>query len=493
MACSGQSRIRRLSELLAGIAAVSRACDRDIRGLSQDSRCVQPGWLFVAVPGQRVDGRDYIADATTRGAVAVVFEPAGTDDMAALSVPALAVIDLKFQAGIIADRFYGSPSKQLQVIGVTGTNGKTTCTHLLAQALEFGGARCGLIGTLGSGFFGALKDAAHTTPDAIAVHRQLAEFLAAGAAFACIEVSSHGMDQGRVKGVAFDTAVFTNLSQDHLDYHGDMVAYGLAKSRLFTVPGLQNAVINVDDDHGRALLKRTRGQIKTLSYGVHNGEIRAETVTPRPNGLDMCVVSPRGQVVFHAPLIGHFNAANVLAVLATLSILGVALEDAARRLSRVKPVAGRMECFGGDAVRPLVVVDYAHTPDALEKVLMALREHTTGRLFCVFGCGGDRDRGKRPLMGEQAERFADTVVLTDDNPRHESPAAIVAEIRAGMRREPRVIHDRVAAIHWVLNQAGASDVVLVAGKGHEESQQIGDHRRPLSDRRTVVDLLGLAA
>ncbi len=461
-------------------------------GLALDSRAVQPGGLFLALSGEKTDGRDYVNDAVRRGATAVVYEARGDRDPPELPVPAFGVANLKMLVGRIADRFFGAPSRQLYVIGVTGTNGKTTCAHLIAQALDAPDARCGVIGTVGNGFPDALNATTHTTPDAVSLHRMLAEFVRAGARYVCMEVSSHGLEQGRVEGVAFDLAVFTNLSHDHLDYHGDMAAYAATKARLFDTPELKHAVINCEDDYGATLAATVRARVPTTTYGLARGDVHAIAVAPDLDGLGLRCATPRGEFSTHAPLFGRFNAANLLAVAAALLVAGLAPAAIGQRLAHARAVAGRMERFGGGDT-PMVVVDYAHTPDALEKVLLALREHTGARLYCVFGCGGDRDRGKRPRMGEAAERLADVVVITDDNPRHEPPQAIVAEILAGTRTQPRVIHERRAAIGWALAQARAGDIVLVAGKGHEDYQQVGDRRLPYSDRATVSALLGKAA
>jgi UDP-N-acetylmuramoyl-L-alanyl-D-glutamate--2,6-diaminopimelate ligase len=482
------ARAMRLSELLDGLGRPSGGRDPEVTGLQIDSRRVHPGDLFLAFPGVRADGRAYITDAVARGAAAVAFET-GDFTPPAVGVPALGVERLRERAGTLADRFFGSPSRRLVVVGVTGTNGKTTCTQLLAQALDGAAGRCAVIGTLGYGFPGELNESLHTTPDAVTVHRLLAEFLDAGARYASMEVSSHALDQGRVNSVAFDVAVFTNLTRDHLDYHGDMEAYGGAKASLFDTPGLKYAVVNHDDAFGRALGERLRGRVPVLSYGLEGGDVRAREVTLSRAGITLRVATLAGEVAFSSPLFGRFNAANLLAVLATLLALDLPLSEAARMLATARPAPGRVEHFGGDGSRPLVVVDYAHTPDALEKVLSTLRDHLRGRLVCVFGCGGDRDRGKRPQMGRIAETLADEVVVTDDNPRHESPAAIVAEIRAGMQRAPKILHDRRAAIAQAIALAGADDIVLIAGKGHEDYQQFGDERRPYSDRATVRELL----
>ena len=480
----------RLSALLAGLIDAPLADDPTINGLTLDSRRVQPGWLFIAVPGARADGRAYLAGAYGRGAAAAVYEAKDFKSDARYT-NAIAVKNLREHIGTIADRFHGSPSQRLQVIGVTGTNGKTTTTNLLAQALDTPLARCGLIGTLGSGFPGQLDPSLHTTPDALSVHALMAKFVNAGAKSVCMEVSSHALDQARVGGVAFDIAVFTNLTRDHLDYHGDMDAYGAAKAKLFEVPDLKAAVINQDDRFGQTLI--SRAHVPVMSFGLKGGDVHLRRLTPSIHGLSMTVVTPAGEVELQSPLLGRFNAANLLAVLAVLLVLEMPLAEAAARLAKAQPVAGRMERFGGGDKQPLVVVDYAHTPDALEKVLQALREHTSGKLLCVFGCGGDRDRGKRPQMGRIAEELADGVIITNDNPRHEDPAVIINEIVAGMQGTPRAIPDRTQAIRTALAAARCGDIVLVAGKGHEDYQEIGDQRFDYSDRNTVRALLKGAA
>ncbi len=481
-----------LRKLLEGFADVSESDDRAVTGLAIDSRAVSPGDCFVAFPGVAHDGRQFITDAVARGAAAVVYEADG-DEQGAHAVPCIGIPRLRDRLGPIADRFHGSPSHRLAVIGVTGTNGKTTCTQLLAQALDRPDARCLVIGTLGYGFPGALNSSLHTTPDAVTVHRVLDEAVRAAATHAAVEVSSHALDQGRVNAVAFGVAVFTNLTRDHLDYHGDMARYGAAKAGLFGLPGVTHAVVNSDDPFGRELLGGFGKNIRVVTYGLQSGGVTARSLKLTPHGMQLRVSSPAGPAQLSSPLFGRFNAYNLLGCFATLITLGFDAKEAAHRLSQARPAAGRMERFGGGKDAPLAVVDYAHTPDALEKALAALREHAKRRLVCVFGCGGDRDRGKRPLMGAIAERLADDVILTDDNPRTEDPDAIVAEIRAGMSKEPRVIRDRAAAITEALAAAGPNDIVLIAGKGHEDYQQIGAERRPYSDRDTVRDLVGVAA
>ncbi|HYA39485.1 MAG TPA: UDP-N-acetylmuramoyl-L-alanyl-D-glutamate--2,6-diaminopimelate ligase [Candidatus Methylomirabilis sp.] len=490
---TASTETRRLRELLDGIVRVPGLANREIGGLQTDSRRVRRGDLFLALPGMVADGRDYIGDAVAGGAAAVVYESNDGYALDGAPVPALAVADLRRKIGFIADRFYGSPSRRLVVVGVTGTNGKTTCTQLLAQALDRPPRRCAVIGTLGSGYPGALNASLHTTPDAVTVQRLMAEFLVHGASHVSMEVSSHALEQGRVNGIAFHVAVFTNLTRDHLDYHGDMESYGAAKAGLFAMEGLQYAVINHDDSFGLGLLADIDARIKTLSYGIEGGDVRARELRLSPEGIHLLIATPAGDTELRSPLIGRFNAYNLLAVLATLLALGVELKEAVARLSRAYAPPGRAERFGGVKGLPLVVIDYAHTPDALEKILLALREHAHGTLWCVFGCGGDRDRGKRPVMGEIAERLADAVVLTDDNPRHESGDTIIRDIVGGMTATPRIVRDRRCAIAEAVGEAGEGDIVLIAGKGHEDYQQVGDTRLPYSDRDAVREILGVAA
>lgn len=460
--------------------------------IAADSRRVTPGSLFLAYPGERTDGRRHIAEAIVQGAAAVLWENEGFDWNPDWQVPNLPVAGLRAQAGCIASEFYGHPVAGLWSIGITGTNGKTSCSHWLAEALTRLGRRTALVGTLGNGFPGALAPAHNTTPDAVLLHGMLAQYRREGASCFTMEVSSHGLSQGRVNGMRFDVAVFTNLSRDHLDYHGNMEAYGRAKRQLFEWPGLAHAVINADDDFGAALLRTLpRAGLRLHGYGLQSGEIRGRNLRLDDAGLTMDVSLPGGDVRLEAPqLLGRFNAYNLLAVLAALLASGVAADAAVRVLREVAPVAGRMQRLGGGSV-PLVVIDYAHTPDALEKVLLALREQTRGRLVCVFGCGGNRDRGKRPLMGEVASALADEVVVTSDNPRHEDPHAIIDDIVAGMRGNYRIEADRAAAIHEAVGAAAAGDVVLIAGKGHEDYQEIGSRRLPFSDldvaRRVLED------
>ncbi len=491
-----------LSELLAGLVEVDAARERTVRGITLDSRQAAAGGLFLARAGEASHGLDHLDQALANGAVAVVCEAGGAwtperiDALAANSaVPVWRIDELAGQAGVIASRFYGRPSHDMRVVGITGTNGKTSCSHFLAQALAPDEV-CGILGTLGYGLPGALQPASHTTPDPAALQGLLADLHRRGAASVAMEVSSHALAQGRAAGVLFDTAVFTNLSRDHLDFHGDMAEYGAVKARLFQTAGLGRAVINADDALGRSILHGLPREVQGIAYGqsLSVDEIRTiaprwlvgERVSARDGGLRAELRSSWGEGELTTPLLGRFNISNLLAVLGVLLARGLELNVALDRLATLSPLPGRMEAFGGGS-QPLAVVDYAHTPDALEQALIALREHAHGELVCVFGCGGERDPGKRPLMGEIAERLAERVIVTDDNPRCEDGDAIVDDIVSGMRHPQavQVERDRARAIHAAIKGAKAGDVVLVAGKGHEDYQQAGDLRLPFSDREQV--------
>ena len=449
--------------------------------LSADSRQIRPGDVFLAFPGQVHDGRQHIPAAIQAGAVAVVWEPEGYNDTIEWAVPNFPVPGLKVQAAELAAIWCGEPSANLWLVGVTGTNGKTSCSHWLAGTLTQLGRQTAVVGTLGNGFMGALEGTSHTTPDAVTLQHLLAGYKDVGATGVAMEVSSHALDQGRVSGVKFDVAVLTNLSRDHLDYHGDMAAYAHTKAKLFDWPGLSWAVLNQDDELGRRLLADLKGgHVKTLSYGLEQGDIHAEGLELSSQGMRMQVVTPWGSGELISSLIGRFNVANLLACLGALLASDIPLAQALAALSHVKPVAGRMQRLGG-AGRPHVMVDYAHTPDALEKTLSTLRDLTQGRLHCVFGCGGGRDKGKRPLMGAVAAAFADRAIVTSDNPRNEEPADILADILAGMPPGQTARVDRAEAIQTAIAEAGCDDIVLIAGKGHEEYQEVLGQRLPFSD------------
>ncbi|NTV93823.1 MAG: UDP-N-acetylmuramoyl-L-alanyl-D-glutamate--2,6-diaminopimelate ligase [Thiobacillus sp.] len=459
-------------------------------GMTADSRKVGPGDIFLAMPGGVHDGRRYIPAAVAAGAAGVVWEAEGYAWPAELKLPNWPVAGLGGRAAELAGDWWGRPSETLWLVGITGTNGKTSCSHWLADCLGRLGRKTAVIGTLGNGFPDELAGASHTTPDAVTLQGLLAGYRDAGAAGVAMEVSSHALDQGRVAGVAFDVAVLTNLSRDHLDYHGDMAAYAHAKARLFDWPGLKWAVLNLEDELGRRLHADLAGRpVERLGYGIDCGEVRGSGLRLDADGLSMTVDTPWGRGDLKAALMGRFNADNLLACLAALLASGIALDDALAVLSQVRPAPGRMHRIAGPADAPAVVVDYAHTPDALEKALATLRPLTRGRLICVFGCGGGRDKGKRPLMGEVAARLADLAIVTSDNPRHEDPADIVAEIRVGMAGRERVELDRARAIAGAIAEARPGDVVLIAGKGHEDYQESQGVRRPFSDIATAEHLL----
>jgi UDP-N-acetylmuramoyl-L-alanyl-D-glutamate--2,6-diaminopimelate ligase len=454
-------------------------------GVADDSRQVEPGDLFLAYPGDLADGRQYIADAIKRGAVAVLWQP---DEKfawnSALTVTNLPVDALRPLAGPIAHAVYGHPSEALSLIAITGTNGKTTISQCIGQAYP---KPCAIIGTLGAGFPEALVETGFTTPEATTLMRYLAKFRAAGAAACALEASSIGIEEGRMNGARVDVAVFTNFTRDHLDYHGTMEAYAAAKEKLFAWPRLRTAIINLDDEQGLKLMRETNA-MRVLGYGIGEARrdfpalVRAEALTDTPFGQRFNLVLPNGRAVVDTNLVGRYNISNLLAVAAVLSDAGVQPAEVARRLSELNAPPGRMERVGG-AGEPLIVVDYCHTPDALENALATLREVAAargGRLCVVFGCGGDRDKGKRPQMGQLAAAKADRVLVTSDNPRSEAPQAIINDILAGMA-SAEVEADRAAAIRQVVLAADVNDVILLAGKGHEAYQEIAGIRHPFSD------------
>ncbi len=454
-----------------------------IRELTLDSRKVRPGDLFLAVPGAQHDGRDHIADAVSRGAVAVAYEAVDAHVSEAAGAELIPIKGLASQLSAIAGRFYGEPSRALRLVGVTGTNGKTSVSQLLAQALDQLGERCGIVGTLGTGFYGELESGRHTTPDPLAVQATLAGLKQAGARAVAMEVSSHGLEQGRVAALDFDVAAFTNLSRDHLDFHGSMEGYAAAKARLFRWPNLRARVINLDDEFGRQLAAQQH-ESRLFSYSLEDSSafLYCREAHFNDHGVSAQLVTHQGEGLLRSPLLGRFNLSNLLAVVGALLAMDYPLADVLKVLPSLQGPVGRMQRLGGGE-KPLVVVDYAHTPDALEKVLQALRPHVSGRLLCLFGCGGDRDRGKRPLMAAVAERLADYVLVTDDNPRTEDPAQIFADIRAGFADAGKVefIAGRGLAIAQLIASASADDLVLLAGKGHEDYQEIAGIRHPFSD------------
>jgi UDP-N-acetylmuramoyl-L-alanyl-D-glutamate--2,6-diaminopimelate ligase len=494
------SRRMRLDALLPDVADVPAL---EIAGLVQDSRAIHPGDAFVAIGGFGAHGLRFVAQAKAAGAAVVLFEPPMPDEFAAsigastgIGLPILAVPGLRARLGAMADRFHGEATAAMDTVGVTGTNGKTSTVQLLAQAWTLRGRRAGSIGTLGAGLHGAVVPTGFTTPLVLQLHALLADLRDQGADAVAMEVSSHALDQGRVDGVHFRVALFTNLTRDHLDYHGTMEGYGAAKAKLFVWPGLESAVLNLDDPFGRALHAGVRAHgaaraIGVSSRGEDGATLHAEHIVPDLSGLNFTLRIDGETHPVRSSLLGRFNVDNLLAVGGALYALGESPAGVAELLSRLQPVHGRMNRLGGDGQRPLVVIDYAHTPDALEQALTSLRAHASAKLVCVFGCGGDRDTGKRPQMAAIAEGLADVVVVTDDNPRTEPGDAIVADILAGFANPAAAIveRDRGAAIARAIALAGAQDIVLVAGKGHEPYQEIDGVQHPFDDTGTARAVL----
>ncbi len=459
-----------------------------------DSRRVGPGSLFVAIRGHQVDGRRFIEQAVAQGATAVVFEEYGEFIAPAVSVPCIGMRDLPAHLSALAGYFYDQPAQKLELVGITGTNGKSTTALLVANWRTLLGGKAGVMGTIGNGLFGNLIEAENTTGSAVQVQANLAALQEQGADLVAMEVSSHGLVQHRVAALPFTAAVFTNLSRDHLDYHGTMEAYGAAKEQLLQLVDEVNAVINRDDELGAKWLEKYSSAVAFSVNGPiehHSGrQLTAQQLDFHQQGFRAQINSSWGNGVLSAPLLGRFNVSNVLAAMGVMLVLGYDFDELLATAPKLQPVTGRMECFGGGDA-PLAVVDYAHTPDALDKALQALRVHCKGQLWCLVGCGGDRDRGKRPMMAAMAEQYADRVILTDDNPRTEEPARIMADMVAGLR-DPAAVqveHDRVKAINLAIRQASKQDIILVAGKGHEDYQIIGTDKRHYSDRETVAAAL----
>jgi UDP-N-acetylmuramoyl-L-alanyl-D-glutamate--2,6-diaminopimelate ligase len=495
-----------LGQLMAGVLNAPDGIE--ITDVTLDSRTVRPGALFLACRGGTRHGLEFAGQAVTRGARAVLYDEDASDSVSPRAdfgpaVFVAGVPQLARHLGTIANRFFGAPSQFLSITAITGTNGKTTCAYLLAQALTRCGRPAAYIGTLGFGPPGALEPSNLTTPDVVGLQRQLAELRAQGAQWVSMEVSSHALDQGRTDGTRFRAAAFTNLTRDHLDYHGTMAAYASAKARLFECDTLAARVINIDDDFGLELALRHAHGALVVTSRVRSREdvpsslrparyVRAAASRALPTGLAIEVDSSWGESAFTVPLIGDFNVDNVLTVLAALLSADVPLADATSALGQCVPPPGRMQLIEGQARHGLAIVDYAHTPDALAKALRAARVHCAGRLTVVFGCGGDRDAGKRPVMGRIAAELADDVVLTDDNPRGEDPRRIVAGILAGIEGQEavRIEHDRARAIRGALERARAGDVVVIAGKGHEDYQIYGTERRSFSDEAIARQYFG---
>jgi UDP-N-acetylmuramoyl-L-alanyl-D-glutamate--2,6-diaminopimelate ligase len=465
--------------------------DCTITGISNDSREVQTGDLFIAYPGAVVDGRLYIELAVSAGAVAVAYDPLHFPASCPLpdTIPCIAIPKLSEQLALISSRFYDNPSDYLSLTGVTGTNGKTTIAYQLAQAHHLLGQASAYIGTIGQGDVDHLRDLNNTTPDALCLQKLLHEYKTEKIQKVCMEVSSHALSQHRVDNIKFKQAIFTNLTLDHLDYHQTMEAYGAAKARLFESEHLEWVIINIDDAHHTIICNGLKPQVKKLTYGLHLAcDVRAVNWDIDINGTNIEVHSPWGDHLLKMKAIGQFNIYNGLAIFSSLLASGYNPVDVIRVMAELKAAPGRMDVVANS---PYVLIDYAHTPDALENALMTLSELKKGKLWVVFGCGGDRDKTKRPIMGKAASHYADNVIITSDNPRSEDPQIIIEEIEAGIVNSMPVtkIVNREEAINYALSKADKDDIILIAGKGHEAYQQIGSVKHQFSDHEIVRKLI----
>ncbi|PWQ95779.1 UDP-N-acetylmuramoyl-L-alanyl-D-glutamate--2,6-diaminopimelate ligase [Leucothrix pacifica] len=489
-----------LSYLLDGVIGVQSGFeDQQISEMTLDSRAVIGGYLFVAMNGSQEHGLKYAQKAEQSGAVAVIWEYVDGIDVPELSIPLIAIKNLPASLGGIAARLYDYSNQPLQIVGITGTDGKTSVSHFLAQAMNASGGSCAVIGTLGIGNPNALEKATHTTPDVISVHKNLQRLSQRGSRCVAMEVSSHALDQQRVAGVNFDVAILTNLTRDHLDYHGTVEAYAEAKAKLFLEHRPKSAVLNLNDDFGLLLAEKLSGSdVTVVPYVIGDASDYTETtlVASSANynhrGLSAVVSYKNQNYSLGASVLGDFNLSNLMATLGAMISLGYDIDVAIDAVTKVATVSGRIERVALNEHQDfLTVADYAHTPGALESVLSALRVHCSAKLICVFGCGGDRDAGKRPLMAAVAERLADVVIVTDDNPRTENPVDIMSDITAGFEHPEAVIieHDRSAAIKLAVQQANTGDVVLIAGKGHEQAQLIGGVEYPFDDREQIRQAL----
>ncbi len=452
-----------------------------ITDITADSRQVRPGSLFLAYVGEKLDGRQFIAEAIANGAAAVLWESEAFLWNDEWNIENIGIKQLRLQVGHIASQFYKNPSEKLWMIGVTGTNGKTSITQWLSQCFNHLGNKTAVMGTLGNGLPNELSPSNNTTPDAIVLQGLLADYVKQYVKTVAMEVSSHGLHQGRLQGVKFDLAVLSNLTRDHLDYHGTMEEYAATKRRLFDEGDLKCAVLNADDALGQAIdADLSNAGTPTITYGIANGNVRATDIRFESTYFTFYAITPQGNAAVKTNLIGHFNVYNVLAVLASLLVSGVTLQDAVEAISHIQAAPGRMQTMGGGKL-PLVVVDYAHTPDALEKVLTTLKAQARSKLICVFGCGGNRDKGKRALMGKIASEFANAAVVTSDNPRDENPDDIIQQIVSEMQGNFAIEADRAKAISIAILAAKAGDIVLIAGKGHETYQEIAGTKHHFSD------------
>jgi len=494
-----------LKQLLSGLSDAEYLPDIEVNGLALDSRVVEQGYVFVALEGQMEHGLAYAEAAISRGAIAVLcdakFDQYCQQILSRLMSRAICVPvrDLQDKLGEMANKFYGAPSEKMFVSGVTGTDGKTSVSHFIAQAMNQAYGSAAVIGTLGNGLIGKLEESSHTTPDVISLHKMLAEFVQQGITNVTMEVSSHGLDQRRSSGVDFDVAVLTNLSRDHLDYHGDIESYKQAKKRLFTENLNKSLVLNIDDDFGVELFIDNKMDKTIWLYGLNEESVKqsklyayAENIINQEDGISFLLNTSQGVSEVSVRLIGEFNIYNVLASVCVLLENNINFNHVVRYIENLETVPGRMELLVSEN-KPSVVIDYAHTPEALSQALINVRKHAAGKVICVFGCGGDRDVGKRPLMAATAEKLSDLVILTNDNPRTESQEKIIDNIKQGITSEIKLIveMDRKLAIQHAIKTASSNDLVLIAGKGHEQYQIIGDEKLVFSDKKVALDSLGV--
>ncbi len=493
----------KLRELLQGYFPIPNSLDRELSGLALDSREVKPNQLFVALNGLHVDGRKYIEDAIANGASAIILqaEENSLQEKKLANgqvIPVVSFCSLQNEISKIAAKAYQFPSHDLSVIGVTGTNGKTSCCYFIAQLMEYLMTPCAIIGTLGNGRLPHLQSTPFTTPDPILLQKTLATIRDQQIKHVAMEVSSHGLAQNRLSSVEVETAIFTNLTRDHLDYHKDMASYGQAKLKLFLYHSLKQIIINIDDPFSQTILNAINNNVNVIAYSVKKNPktnlslIHAREIKFHERGMDVSVDSPWGSGEFSVGLFGLPNVANLLAVISALVSSGFSFNDIISQLSKLTTVPGRMQLFNGED-KPSIIVDYSHTPDALSHALQECRKHfPEGKLYCVFGCGGDRDKGKRSQMGAIACRFADTIFITNDNPRTEDPNKIVSDILQGVNDKSNVTVecDRTKAIKAAFVDASNRDIVLIAGKGHEDYQIIGHEKHHLSDIEIAQKLIG---
>jgi UDP-N-acetylmuramoyl-L-alanyl-D-glutamate--2,6-diaminopimelate ligase len=472
-----------LQQLLEGYADAPAIA---ITGISSDSRHARRGEVFFALQGEASHGLDYLQQVLAEGVAAIVWDPQTHYlDAADCDVPLIPVVGLDLVLGEISNRWFDTPSAAMNVAAVTGTNGKTTVAWLIARCLQELERKCAYVGTLGAGIETLHPDSGLTTPPCIELHTLLADFRQLGALATALEVSSHALVQNRVSGVHFDAALFTNLSRDHIDYHGDMHSYGEAKAQLFLEDDVPHRIICTDSEFGQTLAERCDGDVVTVSttrqeVTTAGPSLKVTRIEATAQGSQVAFESSWGNAEFEIRMPGDFNVANASLVIALLLRWGIELNDACDAMSKVAAPPGRLQRVE-HATAPATFVDFAHTPAGLEVALQALRPHCRGNLWCVFGCGGDRDRGKRKLMGAAVSQHADHAVVTNDNPRSENPSAIISEVLRGMNKGAVAVDDRAAAIAYAISRAAEDDVVLIAGKGHEDYQIIGDKRLPFSD------------